>query len=268
MATMMKAAVFVEPGRIVLDDKPVPDVGPNDALVRITTTTICGTDVHILKGEYPVEKGLIVGHEPVGVIEKLGRNVEGYAEGQRVIAGAICPSGYSNACLDGLHAQDGQSAAHGRRKVDGKRGCLGRLGKRCTPARQDTERAPIDPCEQDLPGPPWSGDAADAVDGWSKPLTQPGLRPSPGALAGHGLDQSGFGAGQLGEPGALAVHRGVGERQDREARDRDRRRHHQGGEDGQAVSLGPRAGLPARSHSLTPARADGVRPGPSAHFHK
>ena len=101
MAEMMKAALFVEPGRIVLDDKPIPDVGPNDALIRITTTTICGTDVHILKGEYPVAKGLTVGHEPVGVIEKLGRNVQGYDEGQRVIAGAICPSGYSYACLDG-----------------------------------------------------------------------------------------------------------------------------------------------------------------------
>ena len=54
MATMMKAAVFVDKNRIELVDKPIPDVGPNDALMRITTTTICGTDVHILKGEYPV----------------------------------------------------------------------------------------------------------------------------------------------------------------------------------------------------------------------
>ena len=81
MATMMKAAVFVEPGRIVLDDKPIPDVGPLDALIRITTTTICGTDVHILKGEYPVAKGLTIGHEPVGVIEKLGSAVHGYQRG-------------------------------------------------------------------------------------------------------------------------------------------------------------------------------------------
>jgi alcohol dehydrogenase len=121
MATMMKAAVFVEPGRIVLDDKPLPDVGPNDALVRITTTTICGTDVHILKGEYPVRPGLTVGHEPVGVIEKLGRSVEGYREGQRVIAGAICPSGHSHACLDGLLAQDGQSGPHGLKPMGGWR---------------------------------------------------------------------------------------------------------------------------------------------------
>ena len=60
--------------------------------MRITTTTICGTDIHILKGEYPVAKGLTIGHEPVGVIEKLGSAVQGYREGQRVIAGAITPA--------------------------------------------------------------------------------------------------------------------------------------------------------------------------------
>ena len=107
MTAMMKAAIFVAPGRIELADKPIPDVGPNDALVRITTTTICGTDVHILKGEYPVAKGLTVGHEPVGVIEKLGSAVLGYSEGQRVIAGAICPNFNSYAAQDGLASQDG-----------------------------------------------------------------------------------------------------------------------------------------------------------------
>ncbi len=116
---MMKAAIFVEPNRIVLDDKPVPEVGPLDALVRVTTTTICGTDVHILKGEYPVAKGLTVGHEPVGVIEKLGSSVSGYREGQRVIAGAITPSGWSNACLCGQHSQDGAGTEHGFKAVGG-----------------------------------------------------------------------------------------------------------------------------------------------------
>ena len=107
MTAMMKAAVFVDKGRIELADKPIPDVGPNDALVRITTTTICGTDVHILKGEYPVARGLTVGHEPVGVIEKLGSAVQGYTEGQRVIAGAICPNFNSYAAQDGAPSQDG-----------------------------------------------------------------------------------------------------------------------------------------------------------------
>ena len=107
MTAMMKAAIFVEPGRIELADKPIPNVGPNDALIRITTTTICGTDVHILKGEYPVAKGLTIGHEPVGVIEKLGSAVQGYTEGQRVIAGAICPNFNSYAAQDGAPSQDG-----------------------------------------------------------------------------------------------------------------------------------------------------------------
>ncbi len=115
----MKAAIFVEPGRIVLESKPVPDVGPLDALVRITTTTICGTDVHILKGEYPVRKGLTIGHEPVGIIEKLGSAVSDYEEGQRVIIGAITPSGHSYACLCGQPSQDGAGTRHGFKAMGG-----------------------------------------------------------------------------------------------------------------------------------------------------
>ncbi len=124
----MKAAVFVAPGRIEIQEKRIPDVGPNDALLRITTTTICGTDVHILKGEYPVAPGLTVGHEPVGIIEKLGSNVTGYQEGQRVIAGAICPSFTSYACQDGYPSQDGgyltasgTCACHGYKATGGWR---------------------------------------------------------------------------------------------------------------------------------------------------
>lgn len=119
MGKMMKAACFVEKGRIVLEDKPIPDVGPNDALMRVTTTTICGTDIHILKGEYPVEKGLTIGHEPVGVIEKLGSAVHGFEEGQRVIAGAITPSGWSHACLCGYCSQDGAGTKHGWKPMGG-----------------------------------------------------------------------------------------------------------------------------------------------------
>ena len=119
--TRMMAAVFAEPGRIVLESRPMPDVGPLDALLRISTTTICGTDVHILRGEYPVRKGLIVGHEPVGIIEKLGSQVKGYKEGQRVIAGAITPSGHSYACLCGQHSQDGAETRHGFKPAGGWR---------------------------------------------------------------------------------------------------------------------------------------------------
>lgn len=119
MARTMKAAVFVRPGRIELQERPIPEIGPLEALLRITTTTICGTDVHIMKGEYPVREGLVVGHEPVGVIEKLGTAVQGYREGQRVIAGAITPSGHSNACLAGYCAQDGAGTPHGWKAMGG-----------------------------------------------------------------------------------------------------------------------------------------------------
>jgi alcohol dehydrogenase len=109
----MKAAIFLEPGRIVLEEKPIPPVGPRDALLRVTTTTICGTDVHILKGEYPVARGLTMGHEPVGVIQELGSAVAGYRIGQRVIADAITPCGQCHSCLDGNQAQCGSKAMGG-----------------------------------------------------------------------------------------------------------------------------------------------------------
>jgi len=97
----MRAPVFIEPGRIVLDEKPIPEIGPLDSHIKITTTAICGTDIHILDGEYPVAKGLTIGHDPVGVIEKIGSAVSGFRKGQRVIAGAITPNGYGNECLCG-----------------------------------------------------------------------------------------------------------------------------------------------------------------------
>lgn len=109
----MKAAVFVRPGKIEIQEKPIPEVGPTDALVRVTTTTICGTDVHILKGEYPVKPGLTIGHEPVGVIAALGAAVSGYQVGERVIVGAITPCGQCHPCLDGHQSQCGGHAIGG-----------------------------------------------------------------------------------------------------------------------------------------------------------
>ena len=119
----MRAAVFVEPGRIVVEERPIPKVGPRDALLRVTTTTICGTDVHILKGEYPVAPCLIVGHEPVGVIADLGVAVTGYTIGQRVIAGAITPCGQCFSCLDGCSPQCGGKATGGWRLGNTIDGC-------------------------------------------------------------------------------------------------------------------------------------------------
>ena len=66
--TTMRAAVFHGPNDIRVEEVERPRPGHGEAVIRVTLTTICGTDVHILKGEYPVQPGLTVGHEPVGVI--------------------------------------------------------------------------------------------------------------------------------------------------------------------------------------------------------
>ena len=101
--TTMKAVVFKSKDRIAIEEVPKPVAGPGDAVIRITTTTICGTDVHIVRGEYPVRPGLIIGHEPVGVIEELGAGLEReYRVGQRVIAGAITPPRVVTAIIPGM----------------------------------------------------------------------------------------------------------------------------------------------------------------------
>ncbi len=107
----MKAAVLVEKGQIELREKSIPQIGANDALLKITKTTICGTDIHILKGEYPVAFGLTLGHEPVGIIAELGSAVSGYKIGQRVLVSPITPCGQCHFCLDGHHAQCGGKPA-------------------------------------------------------------------------------------------------------------------------------------------------------------
>jgi alcohol dehydrogenase len=104
----MKAVVFNGTNRIRIEHLPRPTPRIGEALVRITTTTICGTDVHIVRGEYPVRPGLVLGHEPVGVIEQLGPGLEElYAVGERVIVGAITPCGQCFYCLNGVHSQCG-----------------------------------------------------------------------------------------------------------------------------------------------------------------
>ena len=128
MATMMRAAVFQGKGKIALREVPRPVPGVGQALIKVTLTTICGTDVHILKGEYPVKEGLIVGHEPVGVIEELGPGVTGYQKGDRVIVGAITPCGQCRACLSGSssqcgHGGDGYEAIGGWRFGNTIDGC-------------------------------------------------------------------------------------------------------------------------------------------------
>ncbi|MGB8804159.1 MAG: alcohol dehydrogenase catalytic domain-containing protein, partial [Chthoniobacterales bacterium] len=95
----MKATVFHSANNIRVEEVPRPRAGIGEAVIRITLTTICGTDLHILRGEYAVKPGLVIGHEPVGVIEELGEGVTGYKIGDRVLVGAITPCGQCRACL-------------------------------------------------------------------------------------------------------------------------------------------------------------------------
>ena len=103
----MRALVFHGPGQISLETVPIPKAQAGEVVIRVTLTTICGTDLHILKGEYPVKPGLIIGHEPVGVIHEIGDGVTGYEVGDRVLVGAITPCGQCNFCLSGNWSQCG-----------------------------------------------------------------------------------------------------------------------------------------------------------------
>ena len=108
----MKATVFHGKNEIRVDEVERPRAGVCEAVIRVTLTTICGTDLHILRGEYPVREGLIIGHEPVGVIEELGQGVSGYQIGDRVLVGAITPCGQCAACLTGHLSQCGHGKSY------------------------------------------------------------------------------------------------------------------------------------------------------------
>ena len=84
----MRATVFHGVNDIRVEEVARPHAGIGEAVIRVTLTTICGTDLHIVRGEYPVKPGLVIGHEPVGVIEELGPGVTVYRVGDRVLVGA------------------------------------------------------------------------------------------------------------------------------------------------------------------------------------
>jgi alcohol dehydrogenase len=103
---MMKALVYGGPGRRAWQEKPKPSVrDPGDAVVRITTTTICGTDLHIMKGDVPtVTPGRILGHEGIGVIEAVGPFVSTFHVGDRVLISCISACGTCDLCRKGMYS--------------------------------------------------------------------------------------------------------------------------------------------------------------------
>ena len=96
----MKACVYLGPGRKALEERPMPEINaPTDAIVKITKTTICGTDLHILKGDVPsCQPGRILGHEGVGVIEAVGSAVTAFQAGDRVLISCISACGKCEFC--------------------------------------------------------------------------------------------------------------------------------------------------------------------------
>ncbi|GAB6173714.1 hypothetical protein JCM15765_31920 [Paradesulfitobacterium aromaticivorans] len=99
----MKALVFHGKGTIRVDDVPKPVIlGPEDAIIRVTTTCICGSDLHILHGDLPVEPGTVIGHEFVGVVEEVGSAVTKVKPGDRVLSMAGVNCGHCHNCRSRL----------------------------------------------------------------------------------------------------------------------------------------------------------------------
>ncbi len=105
----MNALVYHGPGRRTWEDKPKPSVErPTDAVVKVARTTICGTDLHIMKGDVPtVTDGRILGHEGVGVVEAVGAAVSGFKAGDRVLISCITSCGKCEACRKGMYSHCG-----------------------------------------------------------------------------------------------------------------------------------------------------------------
>ena len=105
-STTMKALVYHGPGKYAWEDKPRPTIqDPGDAIVRITTSTICGTDLHILKGDLPsVTDGRILGHEGIGVIEQVGTGVSEFHVGDKVIISCVTACLKCDFCRRGMYS--------------------------------------------------------------------------------------------------------------------------------------------------------------------
>ncbi len=105
-STPMKALVYHGPGKRAWEDKPRPAIrDTGDAVVRIATSTICGTDLHIMKGDVPsVTEGRILGHEGIGIVEDVGTGVTSLLRGDRVLISCITSCGKCDFCKKGMYS--------------------------------------------------------------------------------------------------------------------------------------------------------------------
>jgi alcohol dehydrogenase len=102
----MKALVYRGPGNMSLEDRPKPKISAaTDAIVKVSKTTICGTDLHILKGDVPTcESGTILGHEGVGIIDEVGNGVTAFKPGDRVIISCISACAVCEYCRRNMYS--------------------------------------------------------------------------------------------------------------------------------------------------------------------
>src|SRR5919112_4876466 len=107
MSSTMRALVFKGIGKTAVMEKPVPEPGPEEAVVRTTAALICTSDVHTVKGALPVPGDRTLGHESVGVVHRLGSAVTGFTEGQRVAVNAVTPCYRCSYCQRGFTSQCG-----------------------------------------------------------------------------------------------------------------------------------------------------------------
>ncbi len=105
MAEIMKAFVMKRIGEVGVMEKPIPDPGPNDAIVKTTAALVCTSDIHTVAGSIGERGNLTLGHEAVGVVHKLGHAVKGFREGDRVVVNAITPCYLCENCLRGYTSQ-------------------------------------------------------------------------------------------------------------------------------------------------------------------
>lgn len=102
----MKALVYLGPGKKAIEDRPMPHIqAPSDAIVKVTRTTICGTDLHILKGDVPTcLPGTVLGHEGVGIVESVGSGVTAFKAGDTVLISCITACGKCEYCRRGMYS--------------------------------------------------------------------------------------------------------------------------------------------------------------------
>ena len=140
----MKALVYNGPGLKALEERPKPTLeSPTDAIVKITKTTICGTDLHILKGDVPTCKpGTILGHEGVGIVDEVGAGVTAFKPGDRVLISCITACGSCDYCRKGMYSHCTTGGWILGNSIDGTQAEFVRIPHADTSLLPDSRRAP------------------------------------------------------------------------------------------------------------------------------